>query len=76
MRYLLGESLLLRTFFYFDLIEAWGDVPCASRPIGETGDVNKPRSDHDEIYTQIVADLEEAVIMLTASPARVSVRAP
>ena len=27
MRYLLGESLVLRAFFYFDLIKAWGDVP-------------------------------------------------
>ena len=61
MRYLLGESLVLRAFFYFDLIKAWGDVPMRFQPIGETGDVNKPRSDRDEIYKQIIADLEEAV---------------
>ena len=61
MRYLLGESLVLRAFFYFDLIRAWGDVPARFQPIGETGDVNKPRSDRDEIYKLIIADLEEAV---------------
>ena len=61
MRYLLGESLVLRAFFYFDLIKAWGDVPARFQPIGETGDVNKPKSDRDEIYKQIIADLEEAV---------------
>ena len=37
MRYLLGESLVLRAFFYFDLIKAWGDVPARFQPIGETG---------------------------------------
>ena len=61
MRYLLGESLVLRAFFYFDLIRAWGDVPARFQPIGETGDVNKPKSDRDEIYKLIIADLEEAV---------------
>ena len=61
MRYLLGESLGLRAVFYFDLIKAWGDVPARFQPIGETGDVNRPKSDRDEIYKQIIADLEEAV---------------
>lgn len=61
MRYLLGEALVLRAFFYFDLIKAWGDVPARFRPIGEEGDVTKPKSDRDVIYQQIIADLEEAV---------------
>lgn len=61
MRYMLGEALVLRAFFYFDLIKAWGDVPARFQPIGEAGDVTKAKSDRDEIYRQIIADLEEAV---------------
>ena len=61
MRYLLGEALVLRALYYHDLVKAWGDVPARFQPIGETGDVIKPKSDRDVIYRQIISDLEEAV---------------
>lgn len=61
MRYLLGEALVLRALYYHDLVKAWGDVPARFQPIGETGDVIKPKSDRDVIYQQIIGDLEEAV---------------
>lgn len=60
-RYLLGEALVLRALYYHDLVKAWGDVPARFQPIGETGDVIKPKSDRDVIYRQIISDLEEAV---------------
>lgn len=61
MRYLLGEALVLRALYYHDLVKAWGDVPARFQPIGETGDVIKPKNDRDVIYRQIISDLEEAV---------------
>lgn len=50
MRYLLGEALVLRALYYHDLVKAWGDVPARFQPIGETGDVIKPKNDRDVIY--------------------------
>ncbi len=60
MAYLLGEALTLRAMIYYDLIKAWGDVPARFEPVtAETIYVQK--SDRDVIYTQILADLEEAI---------------
>lgn len=56
---LLGETLTLRAVLYLDLIKGWGDVPARFEPItSET--LYKPRTDRDEIYKQLLADLKEA----------------
>ncbi|WP_295935355.1 RagB/SusD family nutrient uptake outer membrane protein [uncultured Alistipes sp.] len=59
MRYLLGEALTLRALYYYDLIKAWGDVPARFKPV-TSGTIYIPRTDRDEIYKQIIADLQEA----------------
>lgn len=59
MSYLLGEALTLRAMIYYDLIKAWGDVPARFEPVtSET--IYIAKSNRDEIYKQILADLEEA----------------
>lgn len=59
MAQLLGEALTLRAVIYLDLIKGWGDVPARFEPItSET--MYLGRSDRDEIYKQLLADLEEA----------------
>lgn len=59
MAQLLGETLTLRAMIYQDLLKAWGDVPARFEPnTSETVYVQK--SDRDEIYKQLLADLEEA----------------
>ncbi len=59
MAQLLGETLTLRAMIYQDLVKAWGDVPARFEPnTSETVYVNK--SDRDDIYKQLLADLEEA----------------
>lgn len=56
---LLGEALTLRAVIYLDLIKGWGDVPARFQPItSET--MYLGRADRDEIYKQLLADLEEA----------------
>ncbi len=56
---LLGEALTLRAYIYLDLVKAWGDVPARFEPItSETQYL--PRSSRDDIYVQLLADLEEA----------------
>ncbi len=59
MAQLLGEALTLRAVIYLDLIKGWGDVPARFEPItSET--MYLPRADRDEIYKQLLADLQEA----------------
>ena len=60
MAYLLGEVLTLRALVYYDLIRAWGDVPARfESTTSET--IYKPKVSRDEIFKQLLADLEEAI---------------
>ena len=59
MSYLLGEALTYRAFFYFELIKMFGEVPLRTEPVTDaTTYLNK--TDRDEIYKVILADLDEA----------------
>jgi len=57
--YLLGESLTLRAVIYADLLRAWGDVVARFEPISSET-MYLPKTNRDEIYKQLIADLEEA----------------
>ncbi len=59
MRHLLGEALTLRAVIYNDLIKGWGDVPARFEPI-TSENLYLPRTNRDQIYKQLLADLEEA----------------
>lgn len=62
---LLGEALSIRAFCYLNLIRIYGDVPAVWTPMEELdpNDENTfypKRSSRDEIYDQIIADLQQA----------------
>ena len=60
MAHLLGESLTYRAFYYFELIKMWGEVPLRTEPVtSET--IYLKKSDRDDIYLQILSDLDEAI---------------
>ncbi|MFV0365819.1 MAG: RagB/SusD family nutrient uptake outer membrane protein [Mangrovibacterium sp.] len=59
MAHLLGEALTLRAIYYHDLLKAWGDVVFRFEPISSET-TYLPRTDRDEIYKQLLADLDEA----------------
>ena len=59
MAQILGEILTLRAVVYSDLLKAWGDIPARFEPISSET-VYLPKADRDEIYKQLLADLEEA----------------
>lgn len=59
MAHLLGEALTLRAVVYNDLVKAWGDVPARFEP-NNSENMYKGRANKDEIYKQLLADLEEA----------------
>ena len=63
MAHLLGESLTMRAMFYYDLIKAWGDVPARFEPVTQET-IYIPKSDRDDIFKQIIADLQEAAPMM------------
>jgi len=61
-----GEATFLRAFTYFYLVRIWGDVPLTITPT-ETVDpaiINLTRSSVDEVYAQIISDLEYSISVL------------
>lgn len=66
---LLGEAYFLRAFYYFDLLNNFGDLPLLVKPLTsftEAYSVAK-REPADKIWTQISADLAEAKALLPTS---------
>ena len=59
MAQLLGEALTLRAVLYNDLIKGWGDVPARFTP-NNNDNIYLPRTNKDDIYLQLLADLKEA----------------
>ena len=65
---LLGEVLFLRAFYYFDLVNNFGDVPLLTKPLAnftEAYSVAK-RESKDKVFAQISADLAQAKTLLPA----------
>ncbi len=56
---LIGEAKFLRAFFYFYLVNYWGDVPLITST-DYVPNATIPRTSTEEIYQQIIADLKEA----------------
>ncbi len=61
-----GEALFLRAYHYYNLVNLFGGVPLVLDPTTSTDPavVNKPRSSKEEVFAQIIADLEEATQLL------------
>lgn len=59
-----GETLFLRAFAYFNLVQYFGDVPFRISPAESYEDAFKLRTPKEEIYQQIVSDAKEAVSLL------------
>lgn len=55
-----GEALFLRGYFYFLLVQYYGGVPIKTEPTSSIVDVNIPRNTVQEVYDQILADMEAA----------------
>ncbi|MCD8263601.1 MAG: RagB/SusD family nutrient uptake outer membrane protein [Tannerellaceae bacterium] len=56
----LGEVHFLRAYYYFMLVQMYGDIPLHTEPTESIEGVNIPRTDKATVYDQIVADLLEA----------------
>ena len=57
---LLGEAYFLRAYYYFRLVRVFAGVPMPLKVVRSSADWGMPRASADDIYTQILADLEIA----------------
>lgn len=55
-----GEALFLRAFYYFTLVQYYGDVPLKLTPSVAVNNVDIARTPSKDVYAQIVADMQEA----------------
>lgn len=51
---LIGEARALRAFFYYKLVKLWGDAPMITEGIETEEDFNKPRTDVNIIYDEVI----------------------
>lgn len=58
---LLGETLYLRAYSYFELCRMFGTVPLIITP----DPVNNPRATPEELYARIASDLKEAIRIMS-----------
>lgn len=61
---IMGETLFLRAFYYFDLVTHFGGVPLQLEEITSEEGASLPRATAAEVYQQIVADLTAAIPLL------------
>jgi len=61
---LLGESLAIRAYAYWNLVRFFGDVPFSLVPTSELTTFSSSRVSRDTIWDQCVADLQQAIELL------------
>lgn len=65
----IGQALFLRAYHYYNLVKNWGGVPLILETINSTNpsEVRLPKSSAEEVYAQIIVDLNEAEALLPDS---------
>lgn len=61
---LLGEAKFMRAFFYFYLVNLFGDVPLVTTTNWQTNS-QLPRAAKNQVYQQIISDLKDAQGLLS-----------
>jgi hypothetical protein len=56
-----AETLFLRAFYYFDLVQHWGPVPLMLKEVANEADAFQPNSTVVAVYDQIIKDVKEAI---------------
>jgi hypothetical protein len=60
-----GEAKFLRAHFYFNLVRLFGGVPLYVHGTTDLSQANMPRNTAEEVYKQIISDLQQAVTELS-----------
>jgi hypothetical protein len=53
----LAEAQFLRAYYYFQLVQLYGDIPLKLIPVTGVSDAQAPRNKAESVYNQIVTDL-------------------
>ncbi|WP_321333212.1 RagB/SusD family nutrient uptake outer membrane protein [uncultured Bacteroides sp.] len=61
---LLGESLAIRAYAYWNLVRFYGDVPYSDVPTSELSTFSSSRVSRDTIWDHCITDLQKAVELL------------
>lgn len=56
-----AEALFLRSFYYFNLVQGWGDVPLRLKSTQSVYGLDAPRVDKETIYDTLIADIVSAM---------------
>ena len=64
---LLGEAKFLRAYFYFSLVNIFGEIPLKLNPPLNDSELYKPKVSVSAVYEQIEKDLSEAASVLAES---------
>jgi starch-binding outer membrane protein, SusD/RagB family len=64
-----GEALFLRAFYYFTLLQYYGDVPLKLEPSVSVNNVDIARTSSKEVYAQVIADMKEAETLVKTATA-------
>lgn len=64
LRRMLGEALVIRAQYYFELMRIWGDVPEQRVPSAFVDDLFLHRTDRDVIYGNLLDDLAYAKTLM------------
>lgn len=59
-----GQAEFLRAFYYFELVQYFGDVPLHLTEVTEASQTSLPRSSRADVYQQIIADATDAAALL------------
>jgi starch-binding outer membrane protein, SusD/RagB family len=65
---ILGQAKFLRAFFYFNLVNIFGEVPLRIQPPLNQDLINLPKSSVETVYEGIVSDLKDAAEVLNPAP--------
>jgi len=65
---LLGESYYMRGYYYSQLMRQYGGVPLLLEPLDLDSEANNPRATFEATVNQIVADLDQAILLLEDAP--------
>lgn len=55
-----GQALFLRAFYYYTLVQYYGDVPLKLTPTSSVNNVSIASTPAKDVYDQILSDMEEA----------------
>ena len=68
---IVGEAYFLRALAYFDLARIWGGAPIVTKPTASPSDNRGiSRSSQEQVYAQVLADLNAAETLLPATTDR------